>query len=129
MACEETAAANARPKESSPDDPPPDGGVEEKDGEDAEAMVTIKGTKDAAGERIRFDRKNVMLAYASVAFGAGLDAVPPFGFGASSPAGAIRKAGGQRFVHASPQRPAPAALRPRLRTCRQSSTLNLRRSF
>ena len=32
--------------------------------------------------------------------------------GASSPAGAIRKAGGQRFVHASSERRAPAVLRP-----------------
>ena len=50
-------------------------------------MVCIMGTRDGAGERLRFDRKKVLLAYAGVALPAGLDPLPAFGLGASSPYG------------------------------------------
>ena len=61
--------------------------VAQEDPEEAEEMVCIKGTRDGAGERLRFDRKKVLLAYAGVALPAGLDPLPAFGLGAASPYG------------------------------------------
>ena len=73
-------AAPAAPGEESPDlnnDEPPE----------AEEMIRIKGTRDAAGERVRFDRKNIILAYTEPAAKAGLEPLPAHGVGAASPAG------------------------------------------
>ena len=50
-------------------------------------MIRIKGARDAAGERVRFDRKNIILAYTEPAAKAGLEPLPAHGVGAASPAG------------------------------------------
>ena len=55
--------------------------------EDAEEMVRIQGTRDTAGERVRFERKQILLAYAGIALPAGLDPLPAFGLGAAAPWG------------------------------------------
>ena len=75
-----SAAAPAGPDVTSHDD------VQEEP-EEAEEMVCIMGTRDGAGERLRFDRKKMLLAYAGVALPAGLDPLPAFGLGAATPYG------------------------------------------
>lgn len=80
------ATAQKKKVAAAPHDEPPDDGVDQEE-EDAHEMLMITGAKDGGGEKVRFERKAVLLAYAGVALQAGIEVFPAHGFGAKSPSG------------------------------------------